>query len=69
MREARAYLTEREKTGATLIDLVSGKQALSMMSAKCKDLFGVSFGPISLCRAMDLNDVHPEILKVLREFT
>jgi hypothetical protein len=69
MRKARKYLAERQEQGATVIDLVSGKQVLSRMSARSKEEFGVSFGPISICRAMSTNRVHPEIQEVLGDFT
>jgi hypothetical protein len=69
MRRARKYLAERQAKGAATIDLVSGKQVLSALSARTKQEFGVSFGPISICRAMPPNLVHPEIQGVLRDFT
>ena len=69
MRRARKHLAERRAQGVTTIDLVSGKQVLSKLSAKTKEEFGVSFGPISICRAMATNCVHPEILGVIRDFT
>jgi hypothetical protein len=68
MRRARKYLADRRVEGATIIDLISGKQVLSRISARTKEEFGVSFGPISICRAMAVSRVHPEIQEVLKDF-
>jgi hypothetical protein len=64
---AQVYFDERTKAGATLIDLVPGKQVLSSLSAKCKEELGVSFSPITLCRQMELQLVHPEITDFLTQ--
>jgi hypothetical protein len=65
MTLARNYVASRKDKGATYIDLVSGKQVLSALSAKCKEQFGVSFSPMTVCRQMSAEDVHHEVTALM----
>jgi predicted ATP-dependent endonuclease of OLD family len=69
MSKARQYVDERKTEGAALIDLVPGKQALSALSARCKDEFGVSFSPITVCRQMAPALVPAEVNGFLAKLT
>jgi predicted ATPase len=67
MSRARDYIAQREAAGFSTIDLISGKAAISRLSAVSKDRFGISFAPMSLCRQMAKQAVPAEINRLLEK--
>jgi len=48
-------------SGLKLQDIVSGKQLISRLSARCKTEFDVSFGALSLCKALTASEIPSEL--------
>lgn len=62
MEKARGRLCELETEGYNLCDLVSGKKLLSLLSGRCKDAFGVSFSPLSICKEAQIGEIPVEMV-------
>lgn len=46
-------------------EIVSGKKLISLISEKCQDLYGVSFGAMTLCKAMHKSEYDPQLIEVI----
>ena len=64
--KARRRLNETWKTDEGRLSIVPGKKMLSNISAWAQDRYGVSLSFLSLLRETERNEIHYEIVKVLR---
>ena len=69
MKKAREYISEKKDLGVPLADLISGKRMVSKLSDACKERFGVSFSPMSICRQMTLSQMNSEVSTFLDRFS
>ncbi|MGA9580907.1 MAG: AAA family ATPase [Allosphingosinicella sp.] len=50
-------------------EVVSGKKIISLLSKRCRVEFGISFGPMALCKAMLGSEFDPELAKLVKELS
>lgn len=62
---AKSIVKERISQGNPWKDIVSGKKAISMISERCQDKWGMQISPMSLCRHMKLEQVDAELRKAI----
>jgi hypothetical protein len=60
----KAYLAETKMRSVQ--DVVSGKKLISLLSKKCKERYGVSFGPMTLCKTMFSSEFDPELHDLIK---
>lgn len=60
--EAEHIIEHRRANGLRIIDMLSGKDAFSNLSAACQDRFGVSFSPLSICKELYRDEVPDEMV-------
>lgn len=49
--------------------VVSGKKMISILSTKCREAYGISFGPMALCKAMMVSEFDPELKELVKELS
>ncbi len=67
-KQAKSILTKLLKD-RELVDLVSGKRLISLLSAHCKNVYGVSFGAMTLCKNMKINEFNAEMVKLVEKLS
>ncbi|WP_340317594.1 ATP-dependent nuclease [Rhizorhabdus argentea] len=65
MKMAKDFFAERRSNGAELLDMISGKAAISKLSDACNSKYGVAFGPMTLCRHMGAEAIPSEVASFL----
>lgn len=61
MKKAAAFLDEQYAVGVSPRDLVSGKKAISQISAAAQDKWNVQISPMALCRHLEVNSIPTEL--------
>lgn len=64
-QRAKALIAKRIDAGEKLRDLASGKTFISSLSKICQDQYGVSFGALSLCKAMRADEIPGEFKELI----
>lgn len=67
MAKAKIFIESRLSEGAEIYDLVSGKKAISLLSAKMQERWSTQISAMSLCRHMKPSDMPPALVKAIRE--
>ncbi|TCP72632.1 ATP-binding protein [Sphingomonas sp. PP-CE-1G-424] len=67
MARSKDLIKKRTETGYNIQDMICGKKAISMISAKTQERWSVQISPMSLCRHMKLDDVPAEILMSIKD--
>lgn len=65
-KRAEQEVQRRVDTGLRIADLVSGKDFIAALAARCHQQFGVSFTPLSLCKEMRSGEFPKEVEDVVR---
>lgn len=66
MAKAKQFIESRVREGAEIRDLVGGKKAISLLSAKSQEMWSTQLSPMSLCRHLKLGDTPLELVRAIR---
>jgi hypothetical protein len=69
MKQAQAFLKSCEQSGCKSSDMISGKAAISRLSAESQSRWNVQVSPMSLCRHMEECDIPTELRNAVRQLT
>lgn len=61
MKRSKEFIAKKRGEGVSWNDLICGKKAISAISARSQEEWGVQISPMSLCRHMTIEDVPIEL--------
>jgi hypothetical protein len=66
LRQAKSFIEERNHSGMSGVDLLSGKDMIGRISERCQKRFSSSLNAMAVCRAMSVTEVDIEVINAIK---